>query len=67
MNLLEQFKQYSIQDSICLFNALDKLQDMYHREYGICITTILSTSTLSLKIFRKKFQNKDIEIPILSG
>jgi DNA polymerase type B, organellar and viral len=38
---------------------------MYHEEFGIDITTILSTSTLSLKIFRKKFL--DVEIPILSG
>ena len=40
---------------------------MYDMEYGVDITSILSTSTLSLKIFRKKFLNKDIEIPILNG
>lgn len=28
--LLEKFKQYSIQDSVCLLNALEILQDMYH-------------------------------------
>jgi hypothetical protein len=38
-NLLEQFKQYSIQDSVCLHNALDILQDMYYKEFGIDITT----------------------------
>jgi hypothetical protein len=67
VELLEQFKQYSIQDSVSLLNALNIIQDMYHSDYGICITTVLSTSTLSLKIFRKKFMDKDIEIPILGG
>ena len=65
--LLEEFKKYSLQDSICLLKALNILQDMYNQEYGICITTIISTSTLSLKIFRKWFLDKKIEIPIIRG
>ena len=65
INLLEEFKDYSLQDSICLFNALDSLQDLYHNEYGICITTILSTSTLSLKIFRKKFLSIKVKLAII--
>jgi hypothetical protein len=64
-HLLEEFKEYALQDSICLNNALNELQIMYNMEFGIDITTILSTSTLSLKIFRKRFLDK--EIPILNG
>jgi hypothetical protein len=35
---------------------------MYLIDYRVDITTILSTSTLSMKIFRSKFLNVDIPI-----
>ena len=61
--LLDMFIQYSLQDSISLFKALDKAQHIYFGDYSVDISTILSTSTLSLKIFRQNFLKK--EIPVL--
>jgi hypothetical protein len=61
--LLQEFKDYSIQDSCALFECLYKLQDIYLKNYKVDITTILSTSTLSMKIFRSKFLK--VNIPIL--
>lgn len=66
-SLLEKFKSYALQDTICLLKALEILQDKYHINHKIEISSILSTSTLSLKIFRKNFLNDDIEIPVLKG
>lgn len=63
--ILSEFKEYSLQDSICLLNALNEAQQIYLQEYRVDITSILSTSTLSLKIFRKIFLKDNI--PILSG
>ena len=51
--LLQQFESYSINDSICLFNALIIAQLHYLDHYQVDITTIYSTSTLSLRIFRQ--------------
>lgn len=61
-SLLQEFKEYSIQDSIALFDCLYKLQEMYLMDYQVDICSILSTSTLSMKIFRSKFLNVDIPI-----
>lgn len=61
-SLLEEFLSYSKQDSISLFKALIKAQDLYIDLYQVDITSIFSTSTLSLKIFRSKFQSVDIPI-----
>jgi len=63
--LFNLFKQYSLQDSIALFDALTEAQKLYISQYNIDITSILSTSTLSLKIFRQNFLESDI--PILKG
>lgn len=63
-DLFNEFKKYSIQDSVSLYKALKNAQSSYVNDYQIDITTILSTSTLSLKIFRKQFLNKN-KIPIL--
>jgi hypothetical protein len=63
--LLNKFKQYSLQDSITLFKALIEAQKLYISLYNIDITSILSTSTLSLKIFRQNFL--EVDIPILKG
>ena len=64
-NLLNEFKQYALQDSIALFDALIEAQKLYISQYNVDVTSILSSSTLSLKIFRQNFL--DINIPILKG
>lgn len=51
-----------MQDSVALLDALLKAQDIYLNKYNVDITTILSTSTLSLKIFRQQFLDQNIEI-----
>jgi DNA polymerase type B, organellar and viral len=63
--LLNQFIEYSKQDSISLLKALVKAQKIYIDEHEVDIASIWSTSTLSLKIFRQKFL--DIDIPILTN
>ena len=61
--LLNEFKNYSLQDSNALFNCIQKLQELYLNEYNVDICSILSASTLSLKIFRSKILK--VNIPIL--
>ena len=63
--LLNQFIEYSKQDSISLLKALVKAQKIYIDEHEVDIASIWSTSTLSLKIFRQKFLN--VSIPILTN
>lgn len=63
--MLQQFKDYALQDSISLYQALIKAQDYYLSNYLVDITTIVSTSSLSLKIFRSNFLK--VNIPILKG
>lgn len=53
--LLKEFLDYSTQDAIALHNALEQAQKLYINDYQVDITTIYSTSTLSLKIYRNKF------------
>jgi len=60
--LLSLFKDYSTQDSLALYQALIKAQEIYSKKHSVDITSILSTSTLSLKIFRQHFLNEDIPI-----
>jgi DNA polymerase type B, organellar and viral len=62
MELLKNFIEYSKQDSICLLEALNKAQNIYINEYEVDIATILSTSTLSLKIFRQGFLKTNIQM-----
>jgi hypothetical protein len=66
--LLRYEAEYSIQDSICLYKALLEAQQLYYINYNVDIVknNILSSSTLSLQIFRKKFLNKNIVIPIIA-
>jgi DNA polymerase type B, organellar and viral len=61
--MLEEFKEYSLQDSNCLYDCINKLQELYIHDYNVDITTILSTSTLSMLIFRTKFLK--VKIPVL--
>ena len=63
--LLNELLDYAIQDSVALFNALSNAQELYIQYYVIDITDIVSTSSLSLKIFRSKYL--DCNIPILKG
>lgn len=62
--LLEEFKKYSLQDSVSLLKALVNAQAIYTSSYNIDITDsgVLSTSSLSLKIFRTHFLNHNIPI-----
>ncbi len=62
--LLNQFVEYSRQDSICLLKALNKAQNIYINEHQVDLASIWSTSTLSFKIFRQNFL--DINIPTLT-
>jgi len=59
-DLLEEFKKYSLTDSVALLEALIKAQDIYIKNFSVDIASVLSTSTLSLKIFRTSFLTKDI-------
>lgn len=59
---LKVFLEYSMRDSICLLEALLKAQQIYLSEYEINITKAVSTPSLSLLIFRKKFLNHSIPI-----
>lgn len=63
--LLNKFIIYSIQDVISLYQALEMAQKIYLNKYNVDITTIYSTSTLSLKIYRTNFQ--DVNIPTLKS
>jgi hypothetical protein len=60
-SLLKEFIDYSIQDSLSLFEALTIAQKIYLEKYNVDITTIYSTSTLSLKIYRSNFQDVNIK------
>jgi hypothetical protein len=65
--LLNEFIKYSKQDSIALYKALLQAQEIYILNHGVDITSIVSTSTLSLKIYRMNFQDKKTNIPVLNG
>lgn len=63
-NLLDEFKKYSLQDSIALYNALKNAQDLYYKNYFIDICDVVSTANLSMKIYRAHFLHD--EIPLLT-
>jgi DNA polymerase type B, organellar and viral len=58
------FKNYALQDAIVLFKALFLAQNYYYSDFKVDITTIFSSPTLSLKIFRYKILS--LSIPILT-
>ena len=60
--LISKFKKYALQDALALFNALDYAQLIYFNKFKIDISSVYSTATLSLKIFRACFQDKPIFI-----
>ena len=53
----------AVNESISLYNALIKAQAQYLNNYAIDITKVVSTSNLSLQIYRKHFMK--LSIPIL--
>ena len=63
--LLKEFINYLIQDSVSLYKALEIAQQIYIYDYNVDITTIYSTSTLSLKIYRANYQK--LYIPTLKN
>jgi hypothetical protein len=60
--LLQEFINYSKQDAKALYDALRTAQELYWDEFKIDIESVYSTATLSLKVFRTNFQDKDIFI-----
>ena len=58
------FKKYALQDAVALYKALFNAQLIYFSNFKVDITTIVSSPTLSLKIFRSKFLS--LSIPILT-
>jgi DNA polymerase type B, organellar and viral len=62
--LFSEWLNYSKQDSAALFNALVNAQLIYLEKYKIDLTSIVSISSLSFKIFRQDFLN--LSIPILN-
>jgi DNA polymerase type B, organellar and viral len=61
-NLLQEFINYSLQDAKALFEALFNAQTLYFNKFKVDIESIYSTATLSLKIYRTKFQEEPIYI-----
>jgi len=59
--LMNEFKIYALQESITLFNALIEANKFIFLNIKLKYPQFLSTSTLSLKIFRTKY----LDIPIL--
>ena len=61
-NLLEEFINYSLQDAKSLYEALFNAQNMYFNNFKVDIESVYSLATLSLKIYRSKFQEDPIFI-----
>lgn len=63
-NLFKTFKEYAIQDAEALLAALNVARKWYFKMFKVDLASIVSTSSLSLKIFRKHYLKH--KIPILS-
>jgi hypothetical protein len=63
MEQFNEFTKYALQDSIGLYKALINAQLLYNSKYMVDITSSVSISSLSFKIFRQEFLK--INIPIL--
>jgi len=61
-NLLEDFINYSLQDSKALYEALFIAQLTYFDKFKVDIESVYSTATLSLKFYRSQFQEEPIFI-----
>lgn len=62
LELLQVFKEYSKQDAKALYEALRTAQNFYWDKFKIDIESVYSTATLSVKIYRTKFQTESIYI-----
>jgi len=60
--LLQEFINYSLQDAKSLYEALFNAQNMYFNKFKVDIESVYSLATLSLKIYRSKFQEDPIFI-----
>lgn len=60
--LLDEFIKYSLQDSLVLYESIKNAAIKYFLTYKIDISSILSTSSLSMKIFRTSFLDNDIPV-----
>lgn len=58
------FKKYALQDAVALFESITMAQITYFNKFKVDITTVVSSPTLSLKIFRSNFLS--LSIPVLS-
>jgi DNA polymerase type B, organellar and viral len=63
--LHKQFLSYARQDSFALLQAMSKAQNIYFEKHKIDICSIVSTASLSLKIFRTNYLN--FNIPVLNN
>jgi hypothetical protein len=61
-DILNQFIQYSEQDSKALYKALLTAQNEFLKHHNVDITTIVSMSSLAMKIFRSNYLKTDIPI-----
>jgi len=59
------FIEYTIQDSIALLQAMSRAQQIYYEKHRVDICSIVSTASLSLKIFRTNYLSFDI--PVLNN
>jgi len=60
--LLQEFINYSLQDAKSLYEALFNAQHIYFNKFKVDIESVYSLATLSLKIYRTKFQEDPIFI-----
>ncbi len=62
--LLNKFRIYADNDSIVLYKCMLKASILYQENYDVDISQVVSMSSLSMLIFRKKFLN--VKIPVLN-
>lgn len=60
--LINKLRDYAMQDSVILYRALKQAQNLYIKMYNVDITSIVSTSSLSMSIFRKSFLKHELEV-----
>jgi hypothetical protein len=60
--LLNNFINYGMQDSITLLQAMNNAQNTYLNKYNIDIANKWSTSSISMEIFRTLYLNENIPI-----
>ena len=63
--LFELFKEYAKTDAISLYESIDYAKSDYLEKYNVDLSNTVSTSSLSLRIFRSEYLNTNI--PILKG